>query len=282
MESGASEQSLRLNIIEPSKQYRGLDFRELWTYRSLVATLVARHLQVRYAQSVLGVGWSIVRPLISMVVFTIVFGQFARLPSDGHPYALFSLAAVVPWTYFSTALTSASESMAGSASMITKVYFPRFALPLAGVLAPLVDMAIGGILLLMMVTWFGLAPAWSSTWVIPLLIAVMMFTALGVGCFVAAVDVQYRDASRLVPFALQLWMYASPIVYPISMVPERYRPLYRLNPLVTTIETFRSILLGTPVLDWRSVGTALTTSLLICAMGAIYFRTRERIFADVV
>src|SRR5262245_36553667 len=199
----------------------------MWANRSLVATLVQRHVQVRYAQSVLGVGWSIARPLISVVVLTVIFGQFARLPSEGHPYALFSLAAIVPWAYFSTALTAASHSMAGSASMITKVYFPRLALPLSAVLAPLWDMAIGIVILVMTVTWFGVAPAWSSVWIVLLLVAVMAFTALGVGCFVAAIDVQYRDASGLVPFALQLWMYASPIVYPMSMVPDRYRALYR-------------------------------------------------------
>ena len=269
-------------MIEPSRRWRGLAVRELWTYRSLVASLVLRQLQLRYAQSVLGVGWSVVRPLISTVVLTIVFGQFARLPSDGHPYALFSLAGIVPWTYFSIALTGASESMAGNASIITKVYFPRFALPLASVLAPLVELVIGGILVLAMAAWFGVAPTWAHVWIIPFLIAVMALTALGVGCFVADVDVQYRDASRLVPFALQLWMYASPIVYPMSMVPERYRAIYALNPLATTTEVLREIVLGAPVLQLRGIATALTTSLLICAIGTIYFRNRERIFADVV
>jgi lipopolysaccharide transport system permease protein len=268
--------------IERSGRLRTVNVQELWAYRSLIRTFVERHLQVRYAQSVLGVGWSIVRPLLSMIVLTIVFDKFARIPSDGVPYPVFSLAAVVPWTYFSTALTGASESLGGNGSMITKIYFPRLALPIASVLAPLVDLAIGFVILLLVLLWFGLTPAFWSILVLPLVMMIMILTATGVGCFVAAIDVQYRDASRLVPFLLQLWMYASPVVYPMSMVPEKYRAVYRLNPMADALETFRSVLLGTTAADWSALAKAISASALICAAGMLYFRNRERIFADVV
>jgi lipopolysaccharide transport system permease protein len=244
--------------------------------------LVVRHVQVRYAQSVLGVGWSVVRPLLSMGVLTLVFARFVRMPSDGLPYPIFSLAAVVPWTYFSTALAGASECMASNSAVITKVYFPRLALPIANVLAPLVDLAIGLVLLLAAMLWYGLAPGLSILFVIPLTTLIMVFTATGVGCFVAAVDVQFRDASRLVPFVLQLWMYASPIVYPMSVVPPEYRIAYRINPIADAIELFRSTLLGSATADWRAFIPALAISGLVCLVGMLYFRHRERIFADVV
>ncbi len=272
----------RRTVMEHSRGLRRVDVRELWEYRSLIVTLIARHVQVRYAQSVLGVGWSLLRPLISMIVFTIVFQRFVRIPSDGRPYPVFSLAAVVPWTYFATALGGASESLTGSGSMITKVYFPRLVLPISFVAAPLVDLAIGMVLLLFMLIWYGITPSVSSLVIIPLLIIAMMLTATGVGCIVTALDIQYRDLKQLVPFLLQVWMYVSPVVYPMSMVPPSYRRLYDLNPMAGTIAAFRSALLGTDAGDWHSVGRALVTSSLICAVGVVYFRYREPLFADVV
>ena len=277
-----SDASVSPTVLEASAGLRTFNLRELWAYRSLIAVLVARHLQVRYAQSVIGVGWSAVRPLLSMVVLTVVFDKFVRVPSDGVPYPVFALAAVVPWTYFSTALAGASESMAGNSAIITKVYFPRLALPVANVLAPLVDLAIGLVLLVVALIWYGLTPSLSSIWAIPLVTVVMMLTAAGVGALVAAIDVQYRDASRLVPFVLQLWMYASPIVYPMSVVPESYRMVYKLNPMANAIELFRATLLGTGNPDWMAVLLPLILSSVICASGMLYFRQRERLFADVV
>jgi lipopolysaccharide transport system permease protein len=272
----------RTTVIEPSRGLRPLRLIELWEYRSLIISLLIRNLQVRYAQSVLGIAWSVVRPLMAMGVLTTIFERFARLPSDGHPYAVFSLAAVVPWIFFSTSLTGACESLTGNGGMITKVYFPRLALPITNVLAPLADFTIGLVLLLAMILWFGLTPSISSAIVIPALVLTMMLTAMGIGCFVAAIDVQYRDAARLVPFVLQLWMYASPIVYPMSIVPQRYRQLYALNPMAGVIETFRSVLLGTRPIDWGPCATAMAVSAMACLAGMIYFKQRERIFADVV
>jgi lipopolysaccharide transport system permease protein len=272
----------RRTVMEHSRGLRRVDVRELWEYRSLIVTLIARHVQVRYAQSVLGVGWSLIRPLISMIVFTVVFQRFVKIPSDGRPYPVFSLAAVVPWTYFATALGGVSESLTASGSMITKVYFPRMALPISFVAAPLVDLAIGMVLLLLMLIWYGITPSISSLVIIPLLILAMMLTATGVGCIVTALDIQYRDLKQLVPFLLQVWMYVSPVVYPMSMVPPGYRRLYDLNPMAGTIAAFRSVLLGTDSGDWYSVGRALATSSLICAVGVVYFRYREPVFADVV
>ena len=272
----------RVSVIEPSRGLRALGAGELWRYRTLILALLVRQVQVRYAQSILGVGWSVVRPLLSIVVFTIVFDKFARIPSDGQPYALFSLAAVVPWTYFATALAGAGESLSTNAPMLTKVYLPRLALPIASALAPLVDLGIGLFLLVLMMTWFGVKPAFGSVVVVPVLVLAMMLTAVGVGCAVAAVDVQYRDARRFVPFVLQLWMYLSPVVYPASLVPERYRGLYTLNPLAGIIGTFRSSLLSTGPTDWRGIGLALASSSVICAAGVVFFRNRERVFADVV
>jgi lipopolysaccharide transport system permease protein len=269
-------------VIEPSNALRGIDFPELWEYRSLIGSLVARHLQVRYAQTVIGVGWALFRPLISMIVFTIVFQKFARIPSDGRPYEVFSLAAIVPWTYFSSAVSSATESLSGSASMITKVYFPRLVLPVSFVVAPLVDLAVGMVMLLVMLLWYNIAPSLSSIAIIPLLVLAMMLTATGVGCALTALDIQYRDLRHLVPFALQMWMYASPVVYPIAMVPDRYRQLYMLNPMAGIISAFRSSLLATDPPDWPAITASLVTSAALCTVGVVYFRHRERVFADVV
>lgn len=283
-ETGSARPSAlrRLTVMERSRGLRRVNLRELWEYRSLILTLIARHVQVRYAQSVLGVGWSLIRPLISMVMFTIVFERFVRVPSDGRPYPVFSLAAVVPWAYFSAALSGASESLTSSGSMITKVYFPRLVLPISFVAAALVDLAIGLGLLLLVLMWFGITPSVSSIVIVPLLIVAMMLTATGVGCVVTSLDIQYRDLKHVVPLLLQVWMYASPVVYPMSIVPESYRQLYALNPMAGTIATFRSVLLGTDAGDWPAVGRALASSALICAVGVVFFRYREPVFADVV
>jgi len=269
-------------MIRPSRGLRGINARELWAYRWLILTLTARHIQVRYAQTLLGIGWAIVQPVISVAIFTVIFAKFARIPSDGKPYQVFALAALVPWTYFSTAVTAASGSLSASSAMVTKVYFPRLALPISYILSSLIDFVIGFALLLSMMFWFGIMPLATSVAVVPLLVLGMMLTATGVSCVLAAFDVQYRDVRHVVPFLLQVWMYASPIVYSTSLVPDRYRRLYTLNPMAGIIEAFRSVLLGTMPVDWRALGVSLTVSLLVCLIGIAVFRYRERIFADVV
>jgi lipopolysaccharide transport system permease protein len=269
-------------IIKPSRRVRGIDVRELWAYRWLIVTLTARHIQVRYAQTVLGIGWAIVQPVISVAIFTVIFGRFAGIPSDGKPYHIFALAATVPWIYVSTVVSAASSSLSASSALVTKVYFPRLALPISYVLSGLLDFIIGFVLLLSMLFWFGITPLTVSVIAIPWLVLAMVLTAIGVSCTLAALDVQFRDVKHVVPFLLQAWMYTSPIVYPMSLVPETYRDAYALNPMAGIIEGFRAVLLGTAQVDWGSIAESFAVSCALCLIGIAIFRYRERVFADVV
>lgn len=268
-------------VIEPTGRWPKVDLRELWAYRGLFWFLVWRDVKVRYAQTVLGAGWAILQPVLTMLVFTLVFGMFARIPSDGVPYAVFSLAALVPWTYFSTALSGASNSLVSSTNLITKVYFPRLVIPFAPVLAGLVDFAIACVILLGVMVAYGIIPGVLSLLVVPVLLLAMIATAAGVGCWLAALNIQYRDVKYVTPFLVQVWMYASPIVYPLSLVPERYRGLYALNPMAGIIEGFRSVLLGTGTVSWPMIGSSLLIGALLLVSGVLYFRRVERLFADV-
>jgi lipopolysaccharide transport system permease protein len=267
-------------VIEPAGRWPRIDFAELWEFRQLLFFLVWRDLKVRYAQTVLGIGWAVLQPLLSMVVFTVIFGRFAKVPSNGVPYALFSLAAVVPWTYFSTAFSGASNSLVASSNLITKVYFPRLVVPLAPVLAGIVDLAIGFGVLAVLMAGYRAVPG-PGIWMVPILVLLTAMTAAGVGAWLAALNIQYRDVKHLVPFIGQIWMYASPVVYPVSLVPEKYRALYALNPMVGIIEGFRTALLGTGPIPWRLLGISTAVVLLLFTTGAMYFRRTERLFADV-
>ena len=267
-------------IIEPSGPWPRIDLRELWAYRNLFLFLVWRDIKVRYAQTVLGAGWAIVQPVLAMVVFTLIFGNFAKIPSDGVPYPVFSLAALVPWIYFSTALTTASNSLIANPNLITKVYLPRLVIPLAPVLAGLVDFAIALVILFAMMLAFGIVPS-SGVAVLPILVLIMMMAAAGIGCLLAALNVQYRDVKHIVPFLVQVLMFASPIVYPMSLVPEAYRVAYALNPMAGVIEGFRSALLGTNSISWSLLSVSAVSSVVFLTIGALYFRRMERVFADV-
>jgi lipopolysaccharide transport system permease protein len=267
-------------IIEPAEG-ASIDFRELWQYRGLLRFLVWRDLKVRYAQTVLGVAWAVLQPLLTTIVFSVIFGSFAKVPSDGVPYPVFSLAALVPWTYFSTALGGAGNSLVVSSNLITKVYFPRLVIPLTPVLVGLVDVAISMLLLFGMMAWYHIAPTPLSIVLVPLLLVVSALLATGVGAWLAALNIKYRDVKYVLPFLVQLWMYASPIVYPSSIVPERVRWLYALNPMVGIIEGFRSALLGTSNTGWGAIGLSIGTGLLIFLAGTMYFRRSERHFADI-
>ena len=267
-------------IIEPSGPWPRIDFRELWAYRNLFLFLVWRDIKVRYAQTVLGAGWAILQPVLAMVVFTLIFGNFAKIPSDGVPYPVFSLAALVPWIYFSTALTTASNSLIANPNLITKVYLPRLVIPLAPVLAGLVDFAIALVILFAMMLAFGIVPS-SGVALLPILVLIMMMAAAGIGCLLAALNVQYRDVKHIVPFLVQVLMFASPIVYPMSLVPEAYRVAYALNPMAGVIEGFRSVLLGTNSISWPLLSVSAVSSVVFLTIGALYFRRMERIFADV-
>jgi lipopolysaccharide transport system permease protein len=268
-------------VIEPSGRWPRLDLPELWRYRGLFFFLVWRDIKVRYAQTALGAGWAVLQPLLTMGVFTIIFGRFARIPSDGVPYALFSLSALVPWTYFSTALTGAGNSLVTERNLITKVYFPRLVVPFAPVLAGLADLLVGFGMLLLVMLGTGRVPTAASLAIVPLAVLVMVLTAGGVGSWLAALNVQYRDFRYVIPFLVQVWMFASPIVYPASLVPERYRAVYALNPMVGVIEAMRSALFGTASLDWTAFGVSMLAAAVLFVTGTLYFRRTERVFADV-
>ena len=269
------------SVIDAETAGKIFDWQEFWRYRDLFYFLVWRDIKTRYAQSVLGIGWAIIQPVFSMVVFTIVFGNLARVSSDGVPYAIFSYAALVPWTYFSSALTGATSSLISSSSMITKVYFPRLAIPLAPILGKLVDFGIAMLILFGMMLWFQISPTiWALT--IPVLVLLMMVTATGAGMWLTALAVQYRDINYAMSFLVQLLMYAAPVVYPASSVPEQFRLVYAINPMVGVIEGFRSALLGTNPMPWDFIGIGSISAVIILISGMIYFRRMERIFADVV
>lgn len=267
--------------IRPAGRWPRVDVRELWRYRGLFFFLVWRDVKVRYAQTVLGAGWAILQPLLTMVVFSAIFGGFAKIPSDGVPYPVFSLAALVPWTYFSTALAGSSNSLVANSNLITKVYFPRLVVPLASVLASLVDFAIGLVMLFLVMAGYGMFPSAEALLVLPLVVLGMMLVASGVGCWMAALNVQYRDVKYVVPFLVQVWMYLSPVVYPMSEVPAQYRAVYALNPMAGVIEAFRAVLLGTGAVSYRLIGFSLGVGVVVFVTGALYFRRMERVFADV-
>lgn len=277
----APGQEVPIHRIAPSGPWPKVDLRELWHYRGLFYFLVWRDIKARYAQTVLGPGWAVLRPILTMVVFTVIFGNLVDVPSDGVPYAIFSLSGLVAWNYFSTSFTGASGSLVVNKNLISKVYFPRLVVPFAPVIAGLVDLAIAFVILLAMMAFFGMVPTIASIFVIPLLIAVMVMTASGIGCWLTALNIQYRDVQHLTPFALQVWMYASPIVYPMSLVPEAYLPLYILNPMVGVVEGFRSVLLGTIAIPWVAIGVSVVVGGVLFVTGVMYFRRTERIFADV-
>lgn len=269
-----------LTVIEGDAGLGLIDWRELWRYRDLFYFLVWRDVKTRYAQSILGVGWAVIQPVFSMIVFTIVFGNLARVSSDGVPYAIFNYAALVPWTYFSNAVTTSGSSLISSSNMITKVYFPRLVVPLAPVLAKLVDFGIALLLLFGMMVYFGFAPGpWAL--LLPALVLLMMLTASGLGMWLTALAIQYRDVKYAMSFGVQLLMYAAPVVYPASSVPQQFRLLYGIFPLAGVIEGFRSALLGTNPMPWDLIGVGTVSAIVIFVSGALYFRRMERFFADV-
>ena len=260
---------------------RWFNVQEVWAYRDLFYLLVWRDIKTRYAQSVLGIGWAIIQPLFSMVVFTVVFGNMAKISSDGVPYAIFSFSALVPWTYFSGALTAAGGSLLTARGIITKVYFPRIIVPLVAVVAKLWDFVIALIILFGVMAYFGFAPT-ARTLYLPVIVLLMTLTAAGAGMWLTALSLQYRDIQYSLGFGVQLLMYASPVVYPVSMVPERFRLLYYLNPMASIIEVFRSVLLGTNPIPWQALSIGAGMTFLLVISGSLYFTSMERKFADVV
>jgi lipopolysaccharide transport system permease protein len=273
-----------VTVIEPRSGWQLVDWRELAAYRDLFRFLVWRGIKVRYAQSAIGVGWAVIQPVFSMLVFTLVFGKLAGVESDGVPYALFSFAALVPWTYFANAVTEGTDSLVSNANMISKVYFPRVLLPLSSVVAKLVDFSIAMVILFLLMAWFSHAPTWGLV-AVPLLVVLMMVTAAGLGLWLTALAIQYRDVKHAMTFFVQLLMYAAPVVYSTTLIEEHFGRtgalLYALNPMVGVIEGFRAALLGTQSMPWAWIGMGSVSAAVISLTGLLYFRSRERIFADV-
>jgi len=258
-----------------------LQLRELWEYRELMYFLTWRDIKVRYRQTALGVAWAIIQPVLTMVVFSLFFGRLARVPSDGVPYPIFSLVGLVPWTFVANGLTQSSNSLVQSERIITRVYFPRLAVPIAAVLGGVVDFALAFAVLLGMMLAYGRAPTWGILWILPLLLLALAI-ALGSGLWLAALNVRYRDVRYAVPFLTQIWLFATPIAYPSSLLGDPWRVVYALNPMVGVVEGFRWALLGTGAAPGRLIVVSLFVAVLVLAGGVIYFRRMERTFADVI
>jgi len=267
--------------IEPSKGWVSLKLRELWEYRELLYFLVWRDVKVRYKQTVLGAAWAIIQPFFTMVVFSLFFGKLAKIPSDGMPYPIFSYAALVPWTFFANGLNQASHGMVTHANLIKKIYFPRLAIPIAKVLAGVVDFVLAFVVLVGMMLAYGIAPTPNVLW-LPLFLLLALVTSLGVGFWLAAMNVQFRDVGYTVPFLTQFWMFATPIVYSSSLLPEPWRTLYGVNPMAGVVEGFRWALLDTNTAPGPIVIVSSLVALALLVSGAFYFRRMERTFADVV
>jgi lipopolysaccharide transport system permease protein len=266
--------------IEPLRGWTAIRPKELWEYRELLYFLVWRDVKVRYKQAALGAAWAILQPVLTMLVFSLFFGRLAKIPSDGIPYPLFSFAALLPWNFFAVSLAQSSNSVVGSSNLITKVYFPRLAIPLASVLAGLVDLAIAGGVFICLMAYYHRMPTAHIVW-LPFFIILELLAAVGVGFWLSALNVKYRDVRYLVPFLVQFWMFASPIVYSSSLVPARWRTLYALNPMVGVVDGFRWSFLGTAAPGPVIAVSALATLALFVG-GAFYFRKMEAQFADVV
>jgi lipopolysaccharide transport system permease protein len=270
-----------VTLIRPSRGWVRLDLRELWAYRELLQIFIWRDIKVRYKQTVIGAAWAVIQPLFTMVVFSVFFGRLAGIPSDGVPYPIFAYAALVPWMYFGNALTGATNAVVEHSRMITKVYFPRLFLPAAPVVGGLVDLGIALAVLAGLMLFFRIAPG-PGLVLLPLFVLMAVATALAVGLWLSALNALYRDVRYAVPFMVQFWLFASPVAYPSSLVPEPWRVVYGLNPMVGVIDGFRWALFGVGTSPGPVVAVSATTVLLLLLGGLAYFRRLERSFADVV
>ncbi len=267
-------------IIRPPRKWVPINFSELWNYRELLFFFVWRDVKIRYKQTALGFLWAIIQPLFLMLVFTLFFGGLAKVPSEGIPYPLFSFAALIPWTLFAEGLTRSTMSMVSNANIMTKVYFPRLIMPISGILSPLVDFCMAFVILILMMAYFGFIPTIAII-LLPIFILLTIMTSLAVGLWLSALNVKYRDFQYTIPFLIQLWLFASPVVYPSSLLPEQFRLIYGLNPMAGVIEGFRWALLGTnppEAMILVSVGVVI----LLLVGGLFYFKRMEQYFADVV
>lgn len=269
-----------VTVIEPPKGWRMLDWRELWAYRELLWVLTARDIRVRYKQTVLGAAWAIIRPFTTMVIFSVVFGQLAKIPSEGYPYPVFVYAALLPWTFFSAAISTSGQSLVGSSHLVSKVYFPRLIIPLASAGAGLVDLLISTGILLLLMLWYGVGWSWNLL-AAPVLLLAVVFAALGVGTLLSALTVAYRDFTHITPFLVQIWLYVTPVVFPVSLVPQPWQWLLYLNPMTGLVEGFRSAFLGKPF-DLPGLSISLAVAIGVFVLGVAYFERVERRFADII
>lgn len=269
-----------IKIIEPSKGWGNFKIGELWAYRELLYFLVWRDIKIRYKQTVLGVAWAIVQPLFTMMVFSFFFGKLVKIPSNDLPYPIFSYVALIPWTFFANGLSQTSNSLVNNANLISKVYFPRLIIPLSAVFSGLLDFVISMIVFLGIMPFFGIWPTLAIVWLFPLVL-LMIAMSLGIGLWLSALNVQYRDVRYLAPFLTQLWLFITPVIYPSSLLSESWRALYGLNPMAGVVEGFRWALLGSS-LPGSMVAVSMITAIFILVSGAYYFRQMERIFADIV
>jgi lipopolysaccharide transport system permease protein len=269
-----------LVVIQPSKKWSLLSFKDIWAYRELLFFLTWRDVKVRYKQTALGAAWAILQPLFMMIIFTIFFGRLAGVGSAGIPYPLFALAGLVPWTFFSNSITASGNSLVGSANLITKVYFPRIIVPAAAMLAGLVDFVLAFVLLVLMMFYYGVTLT-AQVLFLPVLILLTALFALGVGTWMSALNVKYRDVRFALPFLIQLWLFVSSVILPSSSVPEKWRWLLLLNPMSAIIEGYRSALFGLPF-DWTALGIAAVLTVVVQLYALYSFGRVERSFADVI
>jgi len=267
--------------IRPDRGWLDLDLGAVWRFRELLQVLVMRDLQVLYKQALLGAGWAILQPVFAVIIFSIIFGYIVRMPSEGVPYPLFAFAGVLPWTYFAEAVRRSGVGLVTDAELVRKIYFPRLIMPLANVVSPLVDFCIAFVVLLIVMAFYGIAPNVKML-VIPLLMIVAALLALSIGLWLAPINVRFRDIKHTLPFMIQIWMYASPIVYPLSLVPEQWQMLYSLNPMVGVIEGFRWAVFGQGEPNFMALGMSAIIIVILMAGGLVFFRRMERTFADVI
>jgi lipopolysaccharide transport system permease protein len=279
--NAASAATARVTVIRPSSGLFDLDLGAVWRYRELLYFLVWREVKIRYKQAALGVAWAVVQPLFTVLIFTFIFGIFARFPSDGLPYPVFALAAVLPWTYFAEALRRGAPGLVADADLVRKIYFPRLIIPVAGVTSPLVDFLFGLVILVGVMLWYGIVPGWTML-LLPFWLFITLSLALAIGLWLGPINVRYRDVMHTLPFVTQVWMFATPIVYPLIMIPQKWQALYSINPMVGIIEGFRWSLLGTGQPHMLSIGISLSVITLALIGGSVYFRKMERSFADVI
>lgn len=271
-----------ITLIRPSAGWFDLELSGVWHNRELLGQLILRELRVRYKQAAFGVAWAILQPAFTALIFTVIFGVFAKFSSSaGLPYPLFALAGVIPWTYFSEALRRSSTGLVANGELVRKIYFPKVVIPLAGVGAPLADLGFGLLLLVGIMAWYGITPSWALL-TLPLWALLALMLALSLGLWLSPLNVRYRDITHTIPFVIQVWMFASPIAYPLSMIPQKWRTLYSLNPMVGIIEGFRWSLVGAERPDLRAVTMSIVLMAVALLGGLVYFRKSERSFADVI